>query len=103
MAAFGVVLGAAIKKWPCDKTKKNHTEESEDDEIEDKWRKTIDAFLEITMLSGGIDYRSSPEKMALFDATVRMLGHDPRNKHKSMSWFLVEADKIVKDAYKHQK
>lgn len=67
---------------------------------EERWRQAIETFLDMEAASpGGIDYRKDPAKMDLLDATVRALGRDPRHQDKSMSWFLMEANRMVKTAY----
>lgn len=69
---------------------------------EEKWSNAIETFMDVEAASpGGIDYRSEPAKLNLLDITVKALANDPKNTDKSMSWFLIEANRLVKAAYRH--
>lgn len=69
---------------------------------EEKWSQAIDTFMDVEAASpGGIDYRNEPAKLQLLDVTVKALANDPKNSDKSMSWFLIEANRLVKAAYRH--
>lgn len=73
---------------------------SEKERGEERWHQTIATFLDVEAASpGGIDYRAEPAKMQLLDITVKGLANDPKNEGKSMSWFLIEANRLVKAAY----
>lgn len=73
---------------------------SEKDIAEAEWRTTIDQFLKMEAARpDGIDYARDELKMLQLDITVKQLANDPRNESKSMQWFLIEADRIVKEHY----
>lgn len=69
-------------------------------EADKKWRETIDEFLRTEAVKqDGIDYRKDSDKMQMLDAVVKQLAKDPQNEDKTMLWFLMEADKIVKQRF----
>ena len=47
-------------------------------------------------MPGGIDYRKDPVKLAALDKYVKELANDPKNGGRSMTWYLVEASKLVR-------
>jgi hypothetical protein len=62
-----------------------------------KWEAAIDAFLDVeAAMPGGIDYRKDPVKLAALDKYVKELANDPKNGGRSMTWYLVEASKLVR-------
>jgi uncharacterized protein YceK len=70
----------------------------------EQWAETIRKFMDAqTKLPGGIDYRNDDIKLSALDTYVKMLGNDPRNNDKTMLWFLVEADRLIKDTSGLQK
>jgi len=90
------------KGWSEDKEKATALarQRSEKKAAEDKWADTIDQFLRTeASRPGGIDYRKDSFKMMQLDTIVKQLANDPKNSDKTMLWFLVEADRIVKEHY----
>lgn len=68
---------------------------------DEQWAQAIQTFLDVEAASpGGIDYRNDEPKLQLLDVTVRTLAKDPKNGDKSMNWFLIEANRLVKEAYR---
>lgn len=64
---------------------------------EKKWLDAIDEFMKTeASRPNGIDYRNSPADTALLDFHVKALANEDANKDKTMLWFLVEADQLVK-------
>lgn len=65
-----------------------------------KWSDTIDQFLQTeASRPDGIDYRNDSFKMMQLDTIVKQLANDPKNEGKPMLWFLVEADRIIKEDF----
>ncbi len=80
--------------------KKRTAKQALDASADAKWRETIDEFLKTEAIKPeGIDYRNDPEKMRLLDGMVKQLANDPVNSDKTMLWFLMEADRIIKQRF----
>lgn len=91
-----------VKGWSEDKEKATALarQRSEKDAAKDKWSDTIDQFLKTeASRPGGIDYLKDDFKLMQLDTIVKQLANDPKNNDKTMLWFLVEADRIVKEHY----
>lgn len=88
------------KGWTKDQAQIAVAKSSAKDDAEKKWSSTIEEFLATEASQpNAIDYRNSSFKMLLLDKTVKELANDPKNNDKTMLWFLVEADRIVKEEY----
>jgi outer membrane lipoprotein SlyB len=90
------------KGWSEDEAKavKSSARNQAADDADKKWRDTIAQFLDTeASRPNGIDYRNNSFKMLQLDAIVKELANDPKNEGKPMLWYLVEADRIVKEHY----
>jgi hypothetical protein len=90
------------KGWTEDQAKAGESAKRKQAEsnAEQEWRATIDQFLTVAASQpGGIDYRKDDLKMHMLDTIVKQLANDTKNTGKPMLWFLVEADKIVREEY----
>lgn len=65
-------------------------------EGEQRWRWTVDRFINRTASDEKIDYRQDAEKLKDLDLFVRALASDSTNSSQSAEWFLAEAHKRVK-------
>ena len=90
------------KGWSEDRETASLTARQNNDErlAKEKWAETIDQFIRTeASRPGGIDYRKDEFKLMQLDAIVKQIASDPKNNDKTMLWFLVEADRIVKEHY----
>jgi hypothetical protein len=102
-ALEGDSVASKMAKALCvayEKRKARIAKQAQDASADTKWRETIDEFLKTEALKpDGIDYRNDPEKMQLLDSMVKQLANDPGNGDKTMLWFLMEADRIIKQRF----
>lgn len=95
----GGTVGSNLADFICDVSSRQDGDRK-NDVVTEQWRDAIGAMMNSEAVRpGGIDYQSDPEKLKLLDSTVRSLGRDPKNREKSMNWFLGEANRIVRAAY----
>lgn len=102
-ALEGETNSSNIAKSLCiayENRKKRIEKQAQSASADAKWRQTIDEFFKTqASLPNGIDYRKDEFKLMQFDAIVKQIASDPKNNDKTMLWFLVEADRIVKEHY----
>jgi len=63
---------------------------------EQRWRWTVEQFINRTAADEKIDYRTDSAKLKDFDLFVKALAADEANSKQSAEWFLTEAHRRVK-------
>jgi hypothetical protein len=97
-SAIGTFLCRAFSARNESLSKKN--QDTEETAAQKKWAETIEQFFDAEKnRQDGIDYRSNKKMLESFDLAVKYLANDPKNNDKTMLWFLLEADTIIKRAY----
>lgn len=69
-------------------------------QAKERWFAAIQTFIEIeASRPDGINYLSNSAQLNALDTYVKMLANRNANEGKSMSWFLIEANKLVRKDY----
>lgn len=90
---------AAALKSSVPQPKKQAAQDSDQ-----QWQDTVKLFLDAEeALPGSFNYRTNAFNLEVLDLMVKDLANKPANQDKPMLWFLVEADRIVKEAYPYKK